>query len=425
VISFSALARLRREPWLATGWFWFLGTLVPVIGIVQVGTQAMADRYTYVPLIGLFVCAVWAVADFFGGRRWGTQLLTAAGVLVIAACSVMTWQQASFWKNDLTLFNHALAVTANNAVAHNIVGEALLDQGEYESANEHFRAALEADPSNAIARYDFSVALARYGFALAKAGKLEAAAQQYQASLQIRPTAQVYNSLGAVLSRLDKRDEALQQYAAALQLDPDYADGHFNFGVALALTGKIDDAVAHFQEVVRLKPDSLEARTHLAELLIRQGKFDDAVAQLEEVLRRRPGPEVYRQLAFARIMQGKIEQAVDSLEQAIHLDPNFPPALNDLAWLRATAPEARWRNGEEAVKLAEHACELTGSKQALFLGTLAAAYAEAGRFNDARKSAEQAVALATAEGNKDLAERNRQLLELYRSGKPYHEPARQ
>ncbi len=200
-VTVPALVRLRRERWFATGWFWYLGTLVPVIGIVQVGGQAMADRYTYIPLIGVFICLVWSTAEFFTGRRFGQQVLGATGVLVVLACGAATRSQVKYWRNNLTISQHALAVTRDNAPAHHNLGVEFAEQGKYDLAIEQFRAAVEADPYAADAYYSL-------GCVLVAQNKLDEAIEQFQAALRVGPWhALSHNSLGAIFWKLDRRED--------------------------------------------------------------------------------------------------------------------------------------------------------------------------------------------------------------------------
>jgi hypothetical protein len=282
VVSSWVIWRARQAPYLVTGWLWFLGVLVPMIGIIQAGSQAMADRFAYVPLIGLFIMLVWGLAEW--AARWprGGLALKAVGVLALGGCMALTCRQLSFWRNTTTLFEHALQVTSNNACAHYSLGYELADEG--------------------------------------------------------------------------KTQEAMGEWEIALKIEPGLADIH----------GKI------------------------ASTLCRQGDFAGAIAR-------------YR--------------------RALEIDPDLVEALNNLAWLLATRPEASLRDGPEAVRLAEKACTLTRFRRTIMVGTFAAAYAEAGRFTEAVATAQRACALAVEEGDRTLLARNRQLLELYRASQPYHEPA--
>jgi len=382
-------ARIKATPWLAIGWFWYLGMLVPVIGIVQVGAQSMADRYTYLPLIGLFIGFSWTMVELLGSHRAGKLTLIYAGAAVIAICILATRRQTQLWRNSFTLFSHALEVDANNAVAHDILGQELWKQGQHKAAKEHFLAAIRSDPHYEDAPHDFAVSATQLGATLAMQGKLAEAVEEFQSALQVKPTPQTYNALGMALWQLGRHAEALEQYAQALRLQP-------------------EDAAAH---------------EHLGMLYLGEGQLNDAAKQFEETWRLRPDAQSRHDLGMARAMQGRVEEAISQLKEALQLEPDSVATLNDLAWILATTSNPQLRDGARAVDLAKRACQLTEFKQTMVLGTLAAAYAEAGRFEEAAETAEKTVTLALAENNQALADKNRQLLELYHARKPYREPA--
>ena len=308
----------RQQPWLVTGWLWYLGTLVPVIGLVQVGSQAMADRYTYVPLIGIFIALVWLVAEASTQWPYRRPVLAVLSVGLLAVCWQRTTVQAGYWQNSETLARHALAVTTDNAPMQLLLGDALMDQGRPAEAGEHFAEAVRICPENVSANCGLAMAADVQG-------KLAEAADICQAALKLLP-----------------REPKL----------------HYFLGNTLSAQGKLLEAITEFKDTLKYDP--------------------------KQIL-----------------------------------------AMNDLAWLLATAPDARLRNGAEAVRLAEQACQLSNYQVAKYVGTLGAAYAEAGRFADAVKTAQKAVALATAEKKPALIKKNRELLESYQAGKAYHEPARQ
>ena len=518
-ISCFALYRLKQFPWLATGWFWFLGTLLPVIGIVQVGGQAMADRFTYIPLIGVFICLVWAGAGLVAAMHCSWRIPAAMAVAMVLACAAITRGQVRYWRDNFTLASHALEVTGNNYVAEEMLGQALWNRGEHESAIEHFRAALAAEPDFAVTRTDLATALTQSAGVQAAKGSLQEAVATYQSALQVNPSAQAFNGLGQALWQLGRHAEAVEQYNQALQLDPENAEarlnlavalaGHGNqvaaektfaealrlshdplktrldYGRALALQGRLAEAGATFRDAVRLYPTNAEANLELgvslqaagqtneaarcfstarqlepglAEKLLRDGRTfeqdgrvdaalrcltiaawlkpdaaavheklgmfclrhnrpDEALTQLKEALRLQPDAPAHCHLGLALSMQGNDAEAIRQYEAAIQLTPDSAEALNDFAWLLATTPDGHLRDGPRAVALAEQACRLTNFKEPTLVGTLAAAYAEAGRFTDAEQTAEKAVALAEAANNPDLASRNRELLELYRAHK--------
>ena len=222
------------------GWLWFCGTLVPVIGLVQVGIQSMADRYTYLPLIGLFIMLVWGIAEWMPNRPWRTEVLAAGSLLVLAACTLLTARQIQFWRDSEALFGHAVKVTRDNYLAYNNLGFYLNGLGRKTEAMENYRQALKINPA-------YEDALNNLGYALAGQKKYLEAIPLYEAALRIRPNhVEVHNNLGNALSEIGKIDEAIKHYLIALQQQPDHADAHNNLGIALAMQGKLDEAVPHF-----------------------------------------------------------------------------------------------------------------------------------------------------------------------------------
>jgi protein O-mannosyl-transferase len=308
---------LRRErPYLVTGWFWYLGMLVPVIGLVQVGSQAMADRYTYVPLIGIFIALIWLVSEISTSWPYRRLIVSILSVGILAICWKLTASQVCYWQNSETLARHALAVTSENSSMQQLLGEGLIEHGKVEEARQHF--------------------------------------------------------------------------VEALRICPDSVPALGDLALALVAEGKLDEAIGNCQVALKIQPGELKIHYILANTLSTQGKLSEAIAEYKTVLQ---------------------------------IDPDHMFALNDLAWLLATAPDARFRDGSEAIRLAEHACQLSNYQVILYVGTLAAAYAEAGRFDDAVTTAQKAVALATTDNNQPLMAKNRELLGLYQNKKAYHEPA--
>ena len=440
----------RRWRYLATGWLWYMGTLVPVIGLVQVGEQAMADRYTYVPLIGLFVIAVWGAVDLVGGWRRGWISLTASASVVIIGCMAGTWFQVGHWQNSLTLFERAARVTEGSALIHNNLGLALKDRGRREEAIRHFEEALRIDPGYARAHSNLGVALMEQGkreeairhceqairidptlpkshlnlgFVMEQQGKWSEAISHFREVLRLDPeNADALYNLGNTLMAQGKQEEAIAYYQEALRIDPQYAQVHGNLGVALMEQGKPHEALIHFREEVRIDPRSDRGHHNLGIALIQQGKLDEAVACFREVVRLNPEhPEAQLSLALALAGQGRLEEAIPHYEGAIRLGPDDPRPYNNLAWIRATHPDPGFRNGAEAVRLAERACELSGQRDPNLLDTLAAAYAEAGRFPEAVATAQKAAEMALSAGWKELASGIEKQLQHFKEGRPYRE----
>jgi Flp pilus assembly protein TadD len=256
-VTLCAVWAWRRFPFLFTGWFWFLGTLVPVIGLVQVGMQSMADRYTYLPLIGVFIIVAWGGSELF--ERWKLPGFVpwSLAVLVLASLAARAAVQVGFWKDSETLFLHSIAVTQGNDAAHYNLGDYYFQQGRYDDAVRHHEQAIAIRPSN-------DDALNNLGAALAMKGELDAAAARIREAIRLRPDrADAHYNLGNVLVMQCKLDEAESAYAEALRLKPDYPEAHNNLANVLVLQGRREEAAQHYRETLRLNPNHAAARRQL------------------------------------------------------------------------------------------------------------------------------------------------------------------
>jgi tetratricopeptide (TPR) repeat protein len=430
-ISVAAFCVARRWPYVVVGWLWYLATLLPVIGLIQLAGYSHADRYTYVPLIGVFVLLVWGAHDLTKRWRYGLKAVAVAGSVAIVLCLALTRQQLGHWKNGETLFRHALEVTESSYVAHNNLGVALHKKGQTDEAISQYQEALRLNPELAEAHYNL-------GNVVCEQGRIDEAISQYQEALRLKPDyAEAHYTLGVALDKKGQIDGAISQYQEALRLKPDYAEAHYNLGTALDKKGQTDEAISQYQEALRLKPDYAEAHNNLGIALDQKDQIDGAISHYQEALRLKP--DFFQpHLALAQILPrlGRLRNAAFHMDEFLRLCPRANleapknpvrepalGALNDLAWLLATSQPAKDRDGVRAVRFAERACELTQYKRTILVGTLAAAYAEAGQFDEAIAAAQKARALALAAGQKDLAARNQKLLELYQAHQPYHEPA--
>jgi tetratricopeptide (TPR) repeat protein len=280
LVGLSVLVfRLRRRyPYLSVGWAWYVGTLVPVIGIVQVGGHAMADRYTYVPLIGLFIIVAWGVPDLIARWRYRPAGLAVSAVVSISALTVCTWHQVAYWQDSVTLAEHAVRVTSNNLKMHYNLGLALLERGSIEAATYHFAKAVLINPDYANARCGL-------GVALLEQGKVDEAVEQFLEALRIEPdNVDAHYNLGNALIRQEKFEEAVAHYAEAIRINPNYADAHYNLGVALVEHGNFEEAVGHFSQVIRIDPENADAHNRLGTVLKQQGKLEEAIEQFSKAL---------------------------------------------------------------------------------------------------------------------------------------------
>jgi Flp pilus assembly protein TadD len=260
VATLGAIALARRRPYVLVGWLWYLGTLIPAIGIVQVGTQSMADRYTYIPLIGISIILAWGIPDAVS--RWPESKVVTASVAIVAliACTIATRIQVRYWESSTTLWKHALAVTTNNYAAHTYYGNALATSGDIPGAIAEYTEAIRIRP-------DYPEAHNNIGPALAAQGKLDDAISHFTEAIRLRPNyADAYSNLGVALASRGKFDEAITQYRQSIRLDPDNARAHMNLGISLQASGQGAEAARELELAVRMNPASLEARNALSAL---------------------------------------------------------------------------------------------------------------------------------------------------------------
>ncbi len=388
VIAISAvcLKTARRMPFLLAGWLWYLGTLVPVIGLVQVGLQSMADRYTYVPSIGIFIMIAWGAPEALAQWRYRRQALCAAAAAVVIVLMVLTHAQAGYWKDSVALFGHAAAVTRNNDVAYLNMGVALSAQGKTDAAIASFEQALAARPYDTGVRYDVFNNL---GIALARKGKTNEALAYYRKALGVAPDlAEAHFNCAAALAGLKKDGEALDEYEEGLRRSPHDAGALANMGDILARKGRTAEAVDKYKDALRAAPASVPALCGLGRLAADQGKLDEAIDCFTRALRIRPDLAVaHINLGVALAMQGKIGDAEPHFREAVRLNPKSAEAHADLA--RAMAG-----TGNQAGALVEYARALR--LDSLYLdahlnyGNLLAVM---GRSEDATRQFREALAL--------------------------------
>jgi tetratricopeptide (TPR) repeat protein len=315
-ITAAAIALRKQRPYLITGWLWYLGMLVPVIGLVQVGWQGRADRYTYLPQIGLYIAATWGTADLTALYRHQRTILSTAAIFIIGSLSLCAWVQTTYWRNSETLFRHALAVTTNNDVAENNLGIVFLGQG--------------------------------------------------------------------------KVDEAISMLQAAVELRPDNSPAHENLAKALLQKGRVSEAIIHYRKLLELQPDNIEVHNIVGTVLTQQGRVREGVEEWQKVLT---------------------------------IQPDNGNAMSNLAWVFATSPDDSLRDGAQAVQLAEQALHISARRIPLLFRTLAAAYAESGRFSEAIQTAQQGFELANAQGNSGLATELQGNISLYQERQPLRDPS--
>jgi tetratricopeptide (TPR) repeat protein len=325
-LSALFFAMRRGHPFLLVGWLWFCGTLVPVIGLVQVGVQAMADRYTYLPSLGVLMFVIWGAYDL--ARRWrpGVMALSVAGSAAVVLCAVSARQQLSHWKDSEALFRQALKVTDHNYVAHKSLGDALGSKGQSDAAIQQFEQAIRLKP-------DYIEAHNNLGNAFLRTGQTEEAITQLRETIRLKPDyALARCNLGIAFLRKGHIEEGISQFQEAIRLDPGYADTHNNLGGALLRKGQIDQAIPQLQEAIRLKPEHANAHNNLGTALLRKGQIDEAISQFQEAIRLKPEhADAHNNLGIALLRKGQIDQAISQFQEAIRLRPDHPNAHNNLA----------------------------------------------------------------------------------------------
>lgn len=381
-VSIAAIRLWKARPFWLVGWLWYLVILIPVIGLVDVGTPPLADHNTYLPSIGIFIILCWEARDLAGGWRNGPLILGIAAVAVLGACLGLSWKQLHYWKNPVTLYSHNLEVTPDNYAARADYAAYLRDSSQLEAARQQCEIAIRLSPNYAWS-YDV------LGGVYFLEGKLDKAAEALRIGLRLNPARMdVHIALAKIALAQDSPAEAVAQCAPVLAAEPSNPQAHCELGRALVMQGKMEEARAQYAEALRLAPGYADAHFEMGVILAARHNIPEGIAQYKTVL---------------------------------EIQTNRTDAMNNIAWIRATATRPENRNGAEAVQMATCACVLTANKSPFLMGTLAAAYAEAGRFDEAIAAAENAVDLANKAGNKPLADRNRELLALYRSHQPYHE----
>jgi len=291
-ISYVAVRVMKRFPYIIVGWFWYLGTLVPVIGLVQVGSQSMADRYTYVPLIGIFIIIAWGASDILTRWQYRRAFLAISAGCILSVLTIVTWMQLQYWQNSISLFEHTINVTTDNFTMHCCMGTALAEQGKIDEAVVHYTEALKIKPDYAEAHY----------------------------------------GRGVVLQEQDKIDEAISHYTEALKIKPDYADVHYNLGIALVRQGRVDEAISHYSEAMRINPGDDDARSRLQMIQTILKETDKDIKRLKKLLEINPGdPELHYILGNQYYKRRDFDKSINQYQKALSIHPDAVPVLNNLA----------------------------------------------------------------------------------------------
>lgn len=452
-ISAVVLFVHKSYPWLMVGWLWYLGMLIPVIGIVQISYYAHADRYTYLPQIGIYIAITWAAAEL--AEKWQVRHIVLGNMMsgVIVLLMACAWKQTTYWKNSEMLWRHTLAVTSNNSIAHNNLGTALAKNGHLDEAISEFQKALMINSNNPEIYYNL-------GIAFAQKGQLDQAALEYQNAVAINPNYMAaYCDLGNALLQKGHADEAVQEFQKALAINPGYALAHYDLGNVLAQKGQINEAIQEFQKAVAINPNYSQAHNNLGNLLLQKGQVDDAIREYKKTLAFSPNDaETYYNLGVALaqngqedeafleyqkalainphyamaycnlgnllLRKGRVDDAIGQFQKALIVQPGFVAAydsLQHIAWVMATSPDSHLRNGTKAVDLAQQEDRLTGNNNLMALATLAAAYAEIGEFVEAIANAQHALQLASSQNDPAMIFALQAQLKCYQAGSPFRD----
>ena len=393
LVSLVAFISRKRKPYLLAGWLWYLVMLLPVLGILQVGWQAHADRYTYLPQIGLYFALAWLIGELTVSWRYRHAVLGATGGVVIVLFAAMAWKQTTYWSNTESLWRHGIEVTPGNYIAFINLGDALhpsIGQGRFAEAMVKYEVSLGLSPNHADAE----------------------------------------NGLASALARQGRNEQAIDHFEKAIAARPQDPEYHNNFGNTLCQEGRLDDGIREYQKALELRPDPVEIHNaetqfNLANALLRKGQIDDAIAHYRESLKIQPNDvDTHTSLGTALMRKGIPAEAIREFQIALQINPQSINALNYLSWALATCSDDSLRKGDTATGLAEQARNLTNGRDPLVLRTLAAAYAETGNYSKAIEVASAGLTLAREQKNPRLAASIQKELALYQAGSPYHERQR-
>jgi len=331
-VTIWVVRRIRRAPYLALGWFWYLGTLVPVIGIVQVGEQAMADRYMYIPLIGIFIAIVWGVSELI--KNGNERVLPVLAGTLIPLLMVLTWVQVGHWKNGVTLFEHTVSVNENESpsfvIVYNNLGHALASEGRHEEAVRQYQRAIKINPH-------YAKAYNNLGTVLSDLKRYDEALKYYQQAVSIEANyAEAYNNIANTLGKKGNLKESIAYYNEAIRFKGDYAEAHFNLGGTMTQQGRTEEAIEQYRKALQIKPDFIRALNNLAGLLGQQGDYSGAIAHYKQTITLDPGfAKAHNNLGSTLAQQGRFAEAIPHFEKAINIDPDYIDARNNLELARS------------------------------------------------------------------------------------------
>jgi len=326
IVSVLSISYVKRFPYLIIGWLWFLGIMFPVIGLVQAGAQGMADRYTYVSYIGLFIMIAWGVPDLTASIRFRKSLLSVTAGVVLSVLLLLSWVQVRYWENTDTLFRHTIEVTGRNFLAETTLATYLIKKGKYEEAQARLYKARDINPT-------YDRIYSSLGVTLVHQKRYEEALEQYKKALAINANnPDAHFNIGAVYAMLGRIDDAVREFRLTIALQPDHLEGRRNLGTILSKQGKIDEAVGHYQEVLKLKPNDADTLNDLGIAMAHNGNFEEAEKYFLAALRINPKDSVvHMNIGITLISQNRVPDAIIRFEEALRLDPANETARHHLS----------------------------------------------------------------------------------------------
>jgi tetratricopeptide (TPR) repeat protein len=403
-ISAGAVLAGRKHPYLLAGWLWYLVMFLPVIDIMQTGDQTRADRYTYLPQIGLSLLFAWGAAELSRSLPFRRTALACAAGAVIVALAAAAYAQTGYWKNSISVWTRTLSRWPQSYIAHCNLGIALAGQGDVGNAVEHFNRALQINPEDAKS-------INNLGKILTTQGNLNGAVQDFHKALQLEPDdVKILNNLSVALADQGQVNDAVQDLDRALRLKPEDAETFYHLANIYAARADDDDAAQNYEQALEINPDFAEARCNLGLTLAREGKLADAIAEYKQAIRLKPHyVDALNNLGGALAAQGDVNGAAGYYQQAIELRPDDPNTLNNLGVILA-----RQGKLDDAVKCFNRAIQLN-SNDASSYNNLGIALASQGKMDEAVEHLQQALILARAQNNTKLEESIRARLQRYQS----------
>lgn len=324
----AAVACVKKRPYVTVGWLWYVITLVPVVGLVQVGVQAMADRYTYVPLLGIFIALTWLAADTYerltSAREtpWKRVLPAVVATAIVLTLAARTFVEVGYWRNSETLFTRAIEVTPKNLLAHYNLALEVQKLGRFSEAAEHYRAVLQIDPNNVDATKNL-------GLSLLREQSYDEASDVFRTLLKLRPgSAKAYQGLAMALEGQGRRAESIAYYRKVVEVEPSSSLGHYNLGNVLSRSGKIDEAANEYHEAIRLDPHSAAAHHNLGVVFQRKHRLDLALKEYREAVRIAPNdPETHNTLGVALFGAGDYAGAWEQVQETLQCGGQPDPDL--------------------------------------------------------------------------------------------------